>query len=73
MQSPQRTLKKGIILGWIFLQIFMPASFPGTAQYTTFLVSPNQNLTGAVECPFITFQAWDGSLWNAWIIGDRIV
>ena len=50
-----------------------PTFLAGQSQITPFLISPNQNMSGALECPFITFQTWDGSIWTAWIKGDHIV
>lgn len=56
----------------LFVLIF-PGALHAQQQGVTFLISPNQNLSGSAECPFITFQSWDGSMWNAWIKNDRIL
>lgn len=43
------------------------------ARFASFLISQSQNMSGAVECPFLNFQNWDGSIWTAWVKGDKIV
>lgn len=57
-----------------FLGIFsLPGLLFGQEFYVPFLVSPNPNMSGSVECPTITFQTWDGSLWMGWLKGEKVM